>query len=73
MEECYKRDMELFRGETMKRDQEVERDRARMENEVEQMRCHIDQAVEFVVSMKKDLIKLQKHIEKKQEQYSSSC
>ena len=60
LEESYKRDMELFRTEAMKRDQDVEEEKSRCECELTKTKTQIDQSQEFVVSVRKDLQKLLK-------------
>ena len=71
IEESYKRDTELFRTEAMKRDQEIEEEKAKCEIEVQKTRSQVDSAIEFIGSIKKDLMKLMKQVEKKQEQYNT--
>lgn len=66
LEESYKRDTELFRQEAMKRDQDLEDEKIKQETELYKSRSQIDQTLEFVVSIRKDLIKLSKQVEKKQ-------
>lgn len=65
LEENYKRDTELFRQEAMKRDQDLEDEKVKQETELFKARSQIDQTLEFVVSIRKDLIKLSKQVEKK--------
>jgi hypothetical protein len=67
LEEQYKRDSELFRNEAMKRDSEVEEQKGRTEGELQRARQGAEQGVEFVVSIRKDLMKLMKQMEKKHE------
>jgi|LauGreDrversion4_2_1035121.scaffolds.fasta_scaffold405680_2 hypothetical protein len=50
----------------MKRDQDLEDERMRQESELFKARSQIDQTLEFVVSIRKDLLKLSKQVEKKQ-------
>ena len=54
----------------MKRDMDFEDEKGRCDAEITRARSQVDQAVEFVMSIRKDLTKLLKQVEKKQEQYS---
>lgn len=49
---------------------DFEEEKARCDAEMNRIRSQVDQAVEFLVSIRKDLTKLLKQIEKKYEQYS---
>lgn len=50
----------------MKRDSDLEDEKVKQETELFKARTQIDQTLEFVVSIRKDLIKLSKQVEKKQ-------
>lgn len=65
MEDGYKRDTELFRTEAMKRDQDIDEERARGDGEVAKSRSQVEQAREFISSLRKDLLKLLKQVDKK--------
>ena len=54
----------------MKRDMDFEDEKGKCDAEITRARSQVDQAVEFVMSIRKDLTKLLKQVEKKQEQYS---
>ena len=54
----------------MKRDMDFEDEKAKCDTEITRARSQVDQAVEFVMSIRKDLTKLLKQVEKKQQQYS---
>lgn len=69
LEECFKRDTELFRSETLKREETWEEERLGYENEIQRAKMQNEQSVEFVISIRKELVKLGISIEKKQEQY----
>ena len=51
----------------MKRDMDFEEEKGKCDAELIRVRSQVDQAVEFVVSIRKDLTKFLKQIEKKQE------
>jgi hypothetical protein len=51
----------------MKRDMDFEDEKGRCDTEITRARSQVDQAVEFVMSIRKDLTKLLKQVEKKQE------
>ena len=67
LEECFKRDTELFRCETLKGEEIWEEERLRYENENQRARMQHEQSIEFVISIRKELVKIGISIEKKQE------
>ena len=52
----------------MKRDQDVEEEKSKSESDLMKSRTQIDSSLEFVASIRKDLMKLLKQVEKKKEQ-----
>ncbi|CDW72869.1 UNKNOWN [Stylonychia lemnae] len=69
LEEAYKRDSHLFRTETIKRDEEYEDQKLNLNREVQNVRMQNEQSIEFIKSIKKDLIEIITRADKKNEQY----
>ena len=69
MEEAYKREAELFRNESLKREEEWEEERSKYEGRLQVMRTQNEQSVEFVGSLRKEFIKVLGNIQSKQRQF----
>ena len=65
LEEAYKRESELFRSESMKREQEAEEERARNEGELARARAQTEQTMEFVMVIRKEVGKVLMQVERK--------
>ena len=53
----------------MKRDMDLEGEKEKCEKELLKQRSMVDQSLDFILSVRKDLVKLLKQIEKKHDQY----
>lgn len=53
----------------MKRDMDLEGEKEKCEKELVKQRSMVDQSLDFILSVRKDLVKLLKQIEKKHDQY----
>ena len=53
----------------MKRDMDLEGEKEKCEKELVKQRSLVDQSLDFILSVRKDLVKLLKQIEKKHDQY----
>jgi len=60
VEDNYKRDAELFRTEALKRDLDLEGEKDKCEREMAKHRSQVDAALDFILSLRKDLLKLLK-------------
>jgi hypothetical protein len=58
--------------EAMKRDSEIDEERAHGEADVARVRQQVEAGREFIASIKKEVVKLMKQVEKKQAEYGGT-
>ena len=69
LDDQYKRDMNLFRSETVNREEKQEEERQKFQKEISRVRTDRDAAYDFLSVIRKDFSKVGSHLEKKYEHF----